>query len=125
MRIFKTKAFNQWAKKLLTDENLITAANELVAGKYDASLGKKVFKQRVAIGNSGKRGGTQTIVAFQEGSNVFFMFGFEKSERANITDKEKEALQKLATGFLETKDTDLNKAVNAKKLIEIKQKVKK
>ena len=77
MRIFKTKAFNQWAKKLLTDESLLDAADELVAGKYDASLGKKVFKQRVALSNAGKSGGTRTIVrSVSKGKQCIFYVWF-------------------------------------------------
>ena len=52
------------------------------------------------------------------------MFGFEKGERANIKDKEKEALQKSAKNYLETSNKDLNKAVKAKILVEIKRQVK-
>lgn len=56
-----------------------------MAGNYEASLGKKVFKKRIAIGSKGKSGSARTIVAFQQGNNVFFMYGFAKGRRANIT----------------------------------------
>ena len=97
MRIFKTKAFNKWAKGLLTDASLLDAAYEIAEGNYDASLGQKVYKQRVASGNKGKSGSTRTIVAFQQGNNMFFMYGFEKGGRANILDTEKRAFQKLGS----------------------------
>ena len=57
---------------------------------------KKIFKQRVALEGAGKSGGARTIVAFHEGDNVFFMYGFEKNQRTNISKTEKEALQKAA-----------------------------
>jgi len=124
MRIFKTKVFNKWAKGLLTDESLLEAAYEIAIGNFDASLGQKVYKQRVASDNKGKSGSTRTIVAFQQGNNAFFMYGFEKGQRANIFDTEKRAFQKLAKIYLEYCDKDLNKAVTAKLFIEIKQKAK-
>ena len=124
MRIFKTKVFNKWAKGLLTDESLLEAAYEIAVGNFDASLGQKVYKQRVASGNKGKSGSTRTIVAFQQGNNVFFMYGFEKGQRANILDTEKRAFQKLAKIYLEYSNSDLNKAVKAKLFIEIKQEAK-
>ena len=56
--------------------------------------------------------------------NVFFMYGFEKGEKANILDTEKRAFQKLAKIYLEYSNNDLNKAVKAKLFIEIKQEAK-
>ncbi len=100
MRIFKNRAFNKWAKSLLTDESLLNAASDIASGNYDAALGKKIFKQRIATDNTGKSGSTRTIVAFQEGNNIFFIYGFKKGVRANITQTEKKALQDLAGIYL-------------------------
>ncbi len=122
MRIFKTKVFNKWTKGLLTDESLLEAAYEIAVGNFDASLGQKVYKKRIAVAGKGKSGGTRTIVAFQQGNNVFFMYGFTKGVKANVTPVEKVALQNAAKVYLALSTTDLNKAVKANKLIEIKQK---
>lgn len=73
------------------------AAIEIAAGKYEASLGQKVYKKRVAVGNTGKSRSTRTIVAFNVGGHMFFMYGFTKGKKANITIKEKKALQKIAS----------------------------
>ena len=124
MRIFKTKVFNKWAKGLLSDKNLLAAAEEIAAGDFDVSVGQKVYKKRIATIGKGKSGGARTIVAYQDDNNVFFMYGFEKGERANILDTEKRAFQKLAKIYLEYSNNDLNKAVKAKLFIEIKQEAK-
>lgn len=121
MRIFKTKAFNKWARGLIHDDSLRVAAHEIYAGKFDVSLGKKVFKKRIATVGKGKSGGTRTIVAYQEGKHLFFMYGFEKNEKSNITDTEKKALQKLAIVYLSFSDRQLINEVTNKRLIEIKQ----
>jgi len=121
MRIFKNKAFNGWANDInMSDEDLRTASQEIVAGKYEASLGQKVYKKRVAIGNTGKSGSTRTIVAFNVGDHMFFMYGFTKGKRANITPKEKKALQKMAGVYLGYNDKELNIAVKQKNLFEVK-----
>jgi hypothetical protein len=73
MRIFKLKDFDKWSKQLVTDENLSKAVDEIGAGKYDASLGGKVYKQRVAAGNAGKSGATRTIIAFSKRTKRFFL----------------------------------------------------
>jgi len=125
MRIFKIRAFNRWAKGLLTDDTLLVSAHQIVAGNFDASLGKKVYKKRIAIAGKGKSGGARTIVAYQEGNNLFFIYGFEKSEKSNVTDTEKKALQKLAKVYFSLSDKELNKEVLSKRLIEIKQQMNK
>ena len=122
MRIFKTKTFNRWAKDLLTDESLLDAVDEIVAGNFDASLGKKVYKQRVAIAGAGKSGGARTILAFHEGDNVFFMYGFEKNQRANISKTDKEALQEAAKVYFALKGKRLTDEIKAGRLVEIKRK---
>ena len=124
MRIFKNKDVNKWANDIgLTDESLLSAAHEIVAGNYEASLGKKVFKKLIAIGNKGKSGSGRTIVAFKQGNNVFFMFGFAKGKKSNISPKETKAFQLLAKLYLAYSDDQLNIAVREKKLFEVKVEV--
>ena len=125
MRIFKIKAFNKWAKDLLTDDSLLAAVDEIIAGNYDASPGQKIFKQRVAAGNTGKSGSMRTILAFHDGDNVFFMYGFSKGKRANISDKEMRALQKAAKVLFALKGEKLSDEIKAGRLVEIKRKPKK
>lgn len=125
MRIFKVKAFNKWSKGLLPDESLLDAVDEIIAGNFDASLGQKIFKQRVAEGNTGKSGSMRTILAFHEGDNVFFMYGFSKGQRANISDKEKRALQAAAKVYFALKGKKLTDEITAGRLVEIKRKTKK
>ena len=63
----------------------------MAAGLIDADLGGGVVK---------KRGVARTLVATNKGNRWFFVFGFEKSERANIGDEELETLQELAGDLL-------------------------
>ena len=120
MRIFKNKGFNNWANDIgISDEDIQTAAKEVAAGQYEASLGHKVYKKRIAIGNAGKRGGSRTIVAFNIGNHVFFIYGFAKGKRANITSKDKTALQKMASVYLGYSEKELSIAVKQKQLFEV------
>ena len=121
MRVFKNKIFTRWAKKLLTDESLLVAAEEIAAGDVEGDLGKKVFKKRIALPGGGKSGGVRTIVAFQKGDNTFFMYGFEKNKRANIKNDELEGLQKLAKKYFSYTDEELDIAVETKALVEIER----
>lgn len=119
-RIFKTRNFHRWMSKTdVTDQSLCTALTEMLDGLIDAYLGGSLVKKRVAVPGRGKRGGARTIVATNFGNYWFFLFGFEKNERANITDNELEALKEIATDLLLLNDDLLNQAVAQGKLLEI------
>lgn len=119
-RVFKTRHFVRWMRKTeLTDAALCLAVQEMVAGLIDAELGGHVVKKRVALPGRGKSGGARTLVATQKGSRWFFVFGFEKNERANISPTELEALRALAADLLALSGDQLNRAVEDGALQEI------
>jgi hypothetical protein len=108
-RVFKTRPFYRWMRKTeLTDAVLCQAVQEMVLGLIDADLGGGVVKKRVGLAGRGKRSGARTLVATKLGHRWFFLFGFEKNERANITTEEKEALQVLAQDLLACADHELD-----------------
>jgi hypothetical protein len=89
MRVFMTKPAARFARKeRITAAALLRAAADIVAGRIDADLGGGVVKQRVARAGAGKSGGYRTVVVFRAGSHVFFVYGFAKSSRANISGSE-------------------------------------
>jgi len=79
-RVFKLKTFSRWAKKILTDDQLCAAAEEILAGQYEADLGAGLCKKRIAVSGRGKRGATRTLVANSSSHGVFFMAGRSKSD---------------------------------------------
>ncbi len=120
MRVFKNKWFQKWAaKEGLDDEVLRAAVEEMENGLIDAELGGHVVKKRVALQGRGKRGGTRTLVVYQQANKAFFVYGFAKSERANISGKELKALKLLATQLLGYTNPALVKAIEAGELIEV------
>ncbi len=79
-RVFKTKAFARWAKKLISDDLLCQAASEIERGAFEADLGQGVCKKRIAVPGQGKSGSTRMLVAKQHKSAIFFLAGREKSD---------------------------------------------
>ena len=119
-RVFKTRHFHRWMRKTeLTDDSLCAAVHEMSAGLIDAELGGDVFKKRVALAGRGKRAGARTLVATRKGKKWFFVFGFEKHEKSNISPTELEAVQALATDLLSLSATQLNAALQDGSLLEI------
>ena len=98
-RVFKTRHFGRWARKVgLSDRALCQAVEEMIRGLIDADLGGGVVKKRIGLADRGKRGAVRTLIATNKGNRWFFVFGFEKNERANIDSEELGALQDLAAG---------------------------
>ncbi|MBP6726699.1 MAG: type II toxin-antitoxin system RelE/ParE family toxin [Thauera sp.] len=119
-RVFKTRSFDRWMRKTaLTDEALCAAVREMIQGLIDGDLGGGVVKKRVGLAGRGKRGGARTLVATNRGNRWFFVFGFEKNERANISAEEKEALQGIAQDLLSRTGTELDVAAKDGSLQEI------
>ena len=120
MQVFKSKWFQKWAAcEGLDDGALLAAVEEMENGLIDARLGGHVIKKRVALPGRGKRGGSRTLVVYQQTDKAFFIYGFSKNERANISDKELKALKLLATELLSYTKLALAKAIKACELIEV------
>lgn len=78
-----------------------------------------MLKKRVALPGRGKRGGARTLVATRRASRWFFVYGFEKNEKANVTSTELEGLQWLAKQLLDLSGAQLEVAVQEGSLQEI------
>lgn len=121
MKIFKTHWFRKWAKKeKLPDSELIAAVEEMEQGLIDADLGGHVVKKRVALPGRGKSGGVRTIIAYHVEDIAFFIYGFAKNKRDNISSKELQALQVLAADLLDYDDAMLGIAMEFNELTEVK-----
>jgi hypothetical protein len=121
MRLFfKTRYFSRWMRKTeLSDAALCAAVVEMAQGLIDADLGGGVVKKRVGLSGRGKRGGARTLVATNKGNRWFFVYGFEKNDRANLSDDELEALKELAEQLLARTGKQLAEALNDETLSEI------
>ena len=120
MSVYKTKEFSRFARKAnLGSAELLGAADVVASGRWDADLGGGVFKQRIAREGGGKSGGFRTIILFKVGGHSFFVHGFAKNEKANISPKELKALKKLAATFLGLNPEALKKASAVGEIAEV------
>lgn len=118
--VFKTRHFSRWMGKTeLTDSSLCAAVLEMTKGLIDADLGGGVVKKRVGLAGRGKRGGARTLLATNRGNRWFFLFGFKKNDRANISAEGKEALQSIAQDLLARTGKELDAQVEDGTLQEI------
>ena len=119
-RILKTRTFNRWLRKtLLTDAALLKAIDEIEQGLVDADLGGNLYKKRVALPGRGKSGSTRTLIATNRQNRWFFMFGFEKNDKENITQAELAYLQEVAQIFLGYSNDELQLAIDKGEFLEV------
>jgi len=120
MRIFKNKVFSKWAAKEGLDDNALRiAVDEMERGLIDAELGGHIVKKRVALGGRGKSGGVRTLLAYQFGNKAFFVYGFAKNARSNISADELKALKYLSKELLGYSDKTLIDVLKYGTLIEV------
>jgi hypothetical protein len=121
MRVFMTRAFSRLGvARKLRNADLIAAVTEMNDGLLGVNLGGQVYKKRVALSGAGKRSGARTLVAFKGNERAIFVYGFNKNQRDNVTDKEKKALKLLASRLLGYNEQSLAKALKLGELFEIK-----
>ncbi len=119
-RVFKTRYFSRWFRKIgLSDVALCQTVKEMEQGLIDANLGGGVVKKRLALPGRGKRGGARILVATNKGDRWFFLFGFEKNARANITAEELEGLRGITRQLFGMTSEQLDEAVRDGSLQEI------
>lgn len=124
VRLFVYKKFDRWAgEEGVNDETLLETAEQALAGAVDADLGAYLFKKRVARLNEGKSGGYRTILCFKKSSDspLFFLHGFRKNEKDNITKREKAALKLLVASLVSLTDLQIADLIEIKTIREIKR----
>ena len=120
MKILKTRLFAKWANKNdIRDEALLEAAKEIVNDNYEANYGGGVIKKRVATKGRGKSGSARTIVAFKNGKNCFFVYGFEKNVKSNISQNEEKSIKLVAKSLFAYSDEELLLKIKDGSLIEV------
>ena len=122
VRIFKNKWFHRFANKEgITDSELKEVVKQLENGQYYADLGSSVYKMELARKGEGKHGGYRSIVVFRSDFRTIFMYGFPKSKRDNISEKELRFFKGKAKDNLSFSEEQINLLLRSKILIEILQ----
>jgi hypothetical protein len=121
VRIFKSRWFQRFVRKEgIADAVLCDAVARAEKGQIDADLGGGVIKQRIARPGQGKSKGYRTIIFFRRGVRAFFVYGFAKSQRANIDDDEKEKYKEAAKHVLALTEKHLAELLKRGDFVEVK-----
>ncbi len=122
MRIFKNAWFERFARKQkIQDEMLLEAVLRAEQGLIDADLGSGVIKQRVVRPGQGRSGGYRTLILYRQTHRAFFVYGFAKSQQANIGNEEETAFKKAARHVLELTDEQLAALMQNGQFSEVEQ----
>jgi hypothetical protein len=120
LRVLATKWFSRFARKeRIVDRQLCEAVRRAEQGSLDGDLGGNLIKQRVARAGGGRSGGFRRLIAYQTRRRSVFLYGFAKSDRDNIDDKELADLRKLAKRFLSLTEGEIETALHESELKEL------
>ncbi len=89
-------------------------------GLVDANLGGRIIKKRIRVTGRGKSGGARVLVATNSRDRWFFVYGFLKNERSNITQRELLALRSLARDLLSLTEEQLNEETHRGALTQVR-----
>src|SRR5208337_2282072 len=121
MRIFKSRWFQRFAgKERIADAVLRVAVARAEKGQIDADLGGGVIKQRIARPGQGRSKGYRTIIFFRQAARAFFVYGFAKSQRANIDADEEEQFKEAAKHVLGLTEQQLAELLKRGDFVEVK-----
>jgi len=121
-RVFKTRWFQRFARKeKIGDPVLLDAVARAEKGQVDADLGGGVIKQRIARPGQGKSGGYRTIIFFRRGERAVFVYGFAKSERANIDANEEKRFKEAVRHVLWLSEKQIAELAENGDFVEIEQ----
>jgi hypothetical protein len=87
--------YNQTKKvKGLTNEILIDAVSDLVAGLHDGDYHGNVYKKRIEIQKGqGSQTAGRSLIAYKKDNNCYLIDFFKKSEKPSHTEKEKKVFR--------------------------------
>jgi hypothetical protein len=121
VRIFKSRWFQRFAtKEGIADAALREAVARAEEGQIDAHLGSEVIKQRIARPGQGRSKGYRTIIYFRRGAKAFFVYGFAKSQRANINADEEKQFREAAKHVLALTEKHLTELLERGDFVEVK-----
>ena len=120
MRVFKSKEFARFTRReKIADTVLCDAVARAERGIVDADLGGGLIKQRVARPGQGRSGGFRTLLVYRTTDRSVFVYGFAKSERANLTPDRLVFWRKIAAVYLAMTEDGINAAVDDNELEEV------
>jgi hypothetical protein len=121
VRVFKTKVFDKWARNnKVPDSSLIDAAIDVSIGRVEATMGGGIYKKRIATKGRGKSSSVRTIIALKMKTECFYIFGYEKNEKSNVSKSELNALQMVAKGLFSKEKKELTELIKNGAIIEVK-----
>ena len=120
MRIFKDVGFSRFARRQnMGNKDLCDAIERAERGLVDADLGGGVIKQRIARPGEGRSGGFRTIIFFRIEERAFFVFGFAKNDRGNISDDDLKIFKSTAKTTLALPEATIDLLLQSGELTEV------
>lgn len=120
MEIYKLRRFAKWAERIgISDNDLVEVAEEMNRGLLGDRLGAHIYKKRLALRGRGKSSGARSIIAYKKEEIVYFIFGYTKNDKANLSHDEEDALRLYAKELIELTSIERSMMIHDGKLIQV------
>jgi len=101
MQILMNAWFERFMRKNdITNQESLDAVARIEKGLIDAHLGGHVIKQRIARPNQDRSKGYRTVIIYRQYDKAFFVYGFSRRSRDNITLLEEAEFENIAPYLL-------------------------
>ncbi|MGK6327136.1 type II toxin-antitoxin system RelE/ParE family toxin [Erwinia sp. DT-104] len=126
MRVYiDTELDKKLRKHNVSDRCLFSLAEEIASGLNDGELlANLLYKKRIPVGGRGRRDGLRGIVAYMQGSTLFYLDLYAKNEvpkgQKEIPDSLLMAYKIAASDIMRWTDTQIVSAVKAGEYREVK-----
>lgn len=101
---------------------MIKSIERVEKGLIDADLGGSVIKQRIARQGQSSSRGYRAIILIRQNDKCFFVYGFPKSEKSNISRSEEQGFKILAESLLNITDQQIEELLKYSDMYEVKRK---
>ena len=119
MAIYQIKEFHKWVKKnKIAKEKLLDAIKNIDGGSGVVDLGGDLYKIRIAK-NKGKSSGYRTIIVHRKNFRSLFLHGYEKNEKANISNVELAFFKNYAADFLNYSEESIKKMLDTGDILKL------
>ena len=106
-------------KERISDKTLSEMVKNIGKGFIDVDYGGGVLKQRLARPNQGKSAGYRCIRLFRYKERAFFVYGFPKNERDNISQEDEQVFKELSEQMFDLSENDLEQLLTSGALAEV------
>ncbi len=120
MKKFLIAEFKKWATKKKISNKKLNGAIADIENSLAVNLGGSLYKTRISRSGEGKRKGYRVLIVCKLNNKAFFLAGYSKKDKDNITAQELVFFKDFGKGFLNLSLEQLHEVLKDEKIFVLK-----